>query len=1099
MIRKHRVQTCEFVVLIVFLSRLPFTAQGWEPPIQNAAVVAAQARLRGDPKRGALLFFKSAAACAKCHDGGKDSSPLGPDLTSIAKDAADEYIVESILHPSKAIRKGFETVTVVATDGTVRTGLIAGESEEKLTLRETASLDVEVVIPKNQIDTITFSEKSIMPEGLAETLSADRDLYDLVGYVVEVARGGKSRAEALRPHFDDLVVTDDTLHLDHEGILRSLTGEDLETGKHIYLNQCKACHGADGNTPSLPTARAFGRQSLKYGADPYKMLLTLTRGAGLMTPMQQLSPKERYQVIHFIREVLMKPTNPAYFAVNDEYLSSLPKGTRDGEVEISTEARDFGPALGSQIGHSVNNALTMRLQEDVTVSYDLHRMRLAGVWENGFLDLTGTHHYRQRGEEMPKIDGHIIQGLGEWQWAFNGSFEISDNAKPPRGPVRDDWLGYHGHYLHGKRAILSYAIHSRNVLEYIDAVRGKDELYLHHTLRVDAGKDPLKLSVAQFNGSADSAGLLAKNDKAPAGRRGLASERVVVVSGKAHPAEKGDIAHPSSAASELTKSLTVAAAVVGDTEGMTWEVDSTGRIILTIPSGDKARLIRVTRYSAKDKPVRAAADTLRATAAEALVDPLTMTRGGPQRWPETPSAQGRLGEPINGYALDTIPVPFKNPWNAWLRTSALDFFEDGRAVVTTHGGDVYIVSGIDNLLSKVVWKRFAAGLFEPFGVRVIDGAIYVTCRDGVKLLHDYNGDGEADFIEAFWTDDDVSCSFHAYNFDLQTDSHGNLYLAKAGQYTDHSRPGTILRLPRKGGKAEIVAWGLRTPNGMGKLSDDRFTVSDNQGTWIPAGKISLVKQGRFFGSMPINAEQSEWLKRKHGGELPHAFDEPILWLPQELDNSCGGQVWVNDRRFGPLSGRLLHSSFGKGWLYYLSLQEVNDTVQASIVSLPHQWDAGVMRLRVNPADGQVYGTGLSGWQGPDQGKDGCLQRLRYTGQAIQMIERLHVYRNGIEFKFSFDLDVHSAKDVHSWHGEMWNYLWSENYGSDQFSVRKPDEKGRDALTIANVQMPDSKTVRLEIPDLQVCDQAAIEINVVDSAGRRFLEKVYLTIHEIPEE
>ena len=90
-------------------------------------------------------------------------------------------------------------------------------------------------------------------------------------------------------------------------------------------------------------------------------------------------------------------------------------------------------------------------------------------------------------------------------------------------------------------------------------------------------------------------------------------------------------------------------------------------------------------------------------------------------------------------------------------------------------------------------------------------------RDIVKIVHDKNGDGEADFIEAFWNDDDVSSVFHAYNFNLQTDENGNFYLAKAGQHTDHHRPGSIMKIPPEGGKADVVAWGVRTPNGMGRL------------------------------------------------------------------------------------------------------------------------------------------------------------------------------------------------------------------------------------------------------------------------------------------
>ena len=482
-----------------------------------------------------------------------------------------------------------------------------------------------------------------------------------------------------------------------------------------------------------------------------------------------------------------------------------------------------------------------------------------------------------------------------------------------------------------------------------------------------------------------------------------------------------------------------------------------------------------------------------------MVDLEAWTHGGVTRWPEELEVSGTLGEPINGYALDTIPIPSENPWNAWLRTSAIDFFDDGRAVVTTHGGDVYVVSGIDKTLDSVRWKRFAAGLFEPFGVRVVDDIIYVTCRDGLKRLHDYDGNGEADFIEAFWNDDDVSSMFHAYNFDLQTDSAGNFYFAKAGQYSNHHRPGSIMKVPPEGGRAEVVAWGLRTPNGMGKLKDDRFTVSDNQGPWMPAGKISLIREGSFLGNMPINEEQDAWLKARHGGKLPETFDEPIIWTPQEVDSSCGGQVWVDDPRFGPLSGRLIHSSFGKGWLYYMSLQEMDDTMQASIVTLPHQWDAGVMRLRVNPHDGQLYGVGLSGWQGPAGGSDGCLQRLRYTGEPVAMIDDFQVTADGVELTFSFQVDSTSASDTVAWEAEMWDYLWSRRYGSDQFSVREPGKRGHDPLEIESVEVVSPTTIRLHIPGLAVCDQLRLEMKFRDAEGKLFTEELFATVHQIPDQ
>jgi hypothetical protein len=540
-----------------------------------------------------------------------------------------------------------------------------------------------------------------------------------------------------------------------------------------------------------------------------------------------------------------------------------------------------------------------------------------------------------------------------------------------------------------------------------------------------------------------------------------------------------------------------AAALAGEHKGLTWQLTPDGGVVLTIPPGERPRVFELSRISLPANLIGRLGTYVRLRRNRTPIDPATQTRGGPTRWPETLTFPGELGEPVNGYALDTIPVPFENPWNAWLRTSALDFFQDGRAVVTTHGGDVYLVDGLDDSLDRVTWKRFAAGLFEPFGVRVVEGKVHVTCRDGLKRLHDFDGNDEADFVEAFWNDDDVSNRFHAYNFDLQTDSQGNFYFAKAGQYTQHHRPGTIMKVPPEGGRAEVVAFGLRTPNGMGKLDDDRFTVSDNQGPWMPAGKISLIRRDAFLGNMPINEAQDAWLRERFGGQLPDSFDEPFIWMPQELDNSCGGQLWVDDPRFGPLSGRLLHSSFGKGWLYHLSLQEVGNQLQGSIIALPHQWQAGVMRLRVNPRDGQVYGTGLSGWQGPAGGKDGCLQRLRYTGTPVRMIDQIRVVPGGVELSFNFALPAQAAEGD-AWQASMWDYKWARRYGSDQHSVLKPGTLGQDQLEVTSVELsPSGKQATLRLPQLSVCDQLRIEVDFQLPSGEAFRRDAYMTVHQLP--
>jgi hypothetical protein len=293
---------------------------------------------------------------------------------------------------------------------------------------------------------------------------------------------------------------------------------------------------------------------------------------------------------------------------------------------------------------------------------------------------------------------------------------------------------------------------------------------------------------------------------------------------------------------------------------------------------------------------------------------------------------------------------------------------------------------------------------------------------------------------------------------------------------------------------------------MGMLPGNLPLCSDNQGNWMPASKISLCRKGGFYGYVQTHGGGKQWAP--DGGRIdprkvvpPEGFDPPILWLPQAADNSSGGQQWLDDRRFGPLAGtggRLFHSSFGKGWLYYLMLQEIDGLTQAACVTLPHQWQAGVQRLRVNPADGQLYGVGLSGWQGPRGGKDGCLQRLRWTGQPARLLDNVRTTHDGLELTFNFELDPAAAADPANYQIEIWNYRWTPSYGSKFYSVKQGGNEGTDRLDVLGAVIgAGRRSVRLTIPGLVPCDQLKAVLDLRDATGEAFRQEFHQTIHRLP--
>jgi len=518
------------------------------------------------------------------------------------------------------------------------------------------------------------------------------------------------------------------------------------------------------------------------------------------------------------------------------------------------------------------------------------------------------------------------------------------------------------------------------------------------------------------------------------------------------------------------------------------ELEDRQRISLAIPPSDQSRLVQVIRGSGDGQAELDRFVNLFGTlGASPTEDPAALTQGGPRRWRETLIMQGKQSTEQDAYVVDTIPLPKGNPWNAWLRTAALDFFSDGRLAVSTYGGDVYVVSGLDDRLDRIKWRRFATGLYEPLGLKIVDEVIYVTCRDRLVRLHDLNHDGEADFYENFYADLDVSSGYHAYHFDLDTDRAGNFYYAKTGRFTDFALPGALIKVSPDGKTGEIFCTGFRVPNGLGIGPEDAIYVSDNQGEWVPASKISLVQKDGFYGVSKASVIP------------PTTFDKPILWMPQEFDNSSGGQLWVDDPRWGPLSGRLLHTSFGKGRLCSVMTQEVEGVEQAAIVALPLKFAAGIQRARVGPHDGQVYVTGLTGWGHPQDASDGCLQRVRYTGEKAYLLLDADVRPEGILLRFSCPLDRNVATNTASYQAQEWLYRWAPSYGSQHYSPQNPEQEGQDVVTVAAAEISEKgRAVLLKIPNLHPVDQLQIDFQLQSADGVELKETVYLTIHRIPK-
>jgi putative heme-binding domain-containing protein len=139
--------------------------------------------IAGDLEAGRRLFFdvKGKAQCARCHTVQGEGGRIGPVLDRIASRRAPEYLMESILEPSKDIAPEFETVAVATNEGRVITGLRVNETNFNVQLREESGRFHSFF--KRDLEEVKVLKASLMPENYGELLTV-KELHDLFAYLL---------------------------------------------------------------------------------------------------------------------------------------------------------------------------------------------------------------------------------------------------------------------------------------------------------------------------------------------------------------------------------------------------------------------------------------------------------------------------------------------------------------------------------------------------------------------------------------------------------------------------------------------------------------------------------------------------------------------------------------------------------------------------------------------------------------------------------------------------------------------------------------------------------------------------------------------------
>ena len=266
---------------------------------------------------------------------------------------------------------------------------------------------------------------------------------------------------------------------------------------------------------------------------------------------------------------------------------------------------------------------------------------------------------------------------------------------------------------------------------------------------------------------------------------------------------------------------------------------------------------------------------------------------------------------------------------------------------------------------------------------------------------------------------------------------------------------------------------------------------------MPANRINVFKPSPsgstppFFGNI--------WGYTSPQRKAEQGYDPPLCWLPREVDNSAGGQVWVPKGAFGPLSGLPLHLSYGRCRAFVLLRQELEKGVQGGVAGLPLTFLSGSCRGRFD-ADNNLWVCGLNGWQTAAQ-KDGSLQRVRYTGKPLDTVVKHQITDKGVRLTFTRSLDKKTAEDPANYKAAAWNYIWSKEYVSKRWRPSAPNIEGQDEFAFASATLEDEKTVFLKATvGMTPVMQLQVGYNVkAKGDDAKVTGSVFLTVHQAAKE
>jgi hypothetical protein len=465
---------------------------------------------------------------------------------------------------------------------------------------------------------------------------------------------------------------------------------------------------------------------------------------------------------------------------------------------------------------------------------------------------------------------------------------------------------------------------------------------------------------------------------------------------------------------------------------------------------------------------------------------------------------GTAEEEAKYYKMVEVPLP---PELA-VEAGSFEVMPDKKQLaIATRRGDIFLVDGIFQKHPEPVFKKYASGLDEIFGMAYRNDAFHITQQTEVTRITDTNNDGRADQFDTL-SDRWGFRHYHEFSFGSKPDAEGNIWVALCLSESYHSKApfrGWCLKITPDGQSIPVCS-GIRSPCGIGPNEHGVMFYAESQGPWNGSCSLKVLQPGGFMGhpvsfnsyelapemgqppTVPNTPSRLE-VERKRVKELvPYAVVFPYKRMGRSIS---GFMVDRTGGKFGPFENQIFIGDFSLGVVMRATTEKVNGVWQGACYPFREGFDTGLLAVQFTPNGNLIAGGTNRGWpvRGP---KPYAIQRLDWTGVTPFEIKTISATVDGFKITFTKPVDPKIASLATNYQLATFTHIYRQGYGSPEVDQTTPVATqavvSEDRMT---VDLKVDKRVQGHVHDFRL---PAIRSNEGESLVHA---DAYYTLNEIP--